>query len=565
MAQSSESKSSLANPAIAQKSLEGIFSQLVDKFFDSRFKFQPNTATILGFHQYDSLAPDLCQASIKDEIASLRSLEKQFAGLESSNLAAQSRIDRQLICSQINARLLELEDIRDWEKNPDKYSALAGSMIYDLVCRDFAPMPERLASVISREKKIESILEAGKANLKNPARVYSEIALEQLPGIIDFFQNSLVERFKPVADKKLQAEFQATNNAVISQLKDYKKFLQQDLLPRSKNNFALGADHFARKLLFEEMVDTSLDQLLADGEAELKRLQKEFIKTAAEIDPSRSAREVFSDAARDHTAPEQLVSSVKSVLNQLRTFCLDKNIVTIPSDDRIEVLETPPFMRALTLASLDAPGPFEQKARDAYYYVTLPEPGWKPAQIEEHMHSFSKTDIINTSVHEAFPGHFVQWLWERQAPSKTTRILESDSNVEGWAHYCEQMMIEEGLENGDRNLKLTMLHDALLRCCRYIVSIKLHTLGMTMEEGTSFFIKEGYQEKSNAEREVKRGTADPTYLVYTLGKLQLLALKDDYKRMKGSQFNIKDFHDRILATGAPPVKIIRRILMEGKN
>ena len=509
------------------------------------------------------MAPDHSAAGIKAEVEELKSFQKQFDALNASGFSAQSKIDLQLIKSQIKATLLDLEDIRTWEKNPDIYSSHASSMVYDLMSRDFAPLPERLKSVIAREKKIGAMLKAGKANLKNPPKIYTEIAIEQIPGIIDLFQNSVTEKFKSITDKDLQAEFQASNNQVIAELKDYQHFLKDELLPKSNGTFALGEDNYKKKLLYEEMEDSSIDELLARGEAEMKRLQQEFIKTAKEINPDKSATEVFTAISSNHTTPDKLVSSVQAVLNSLRDYCINKNIITIPSKDMLTVAETPPFMRALTFASMDAPGAFEQKAKEAYYYVTLPEPDWKADRVEEHMRAFSKYDLINTSVHEAFPGHFVQGLWDRQAPSKTVKIIGCNSNIEGWAHYCEQMMIEEGLENGDKNLKMTMIHDALLRGARYIVGIKMHTRGMTMGEGINFFVKEGYQEKANAERETKRGTSDPTYLVYTLGKLQLIALRDDYKKLKGSDFTIKDFHDRVMATGAPPVKIIRQVIMGG--
>lgn len=540
---------------------ETVFGQLVDKFFDFVFKCNPDSATVLGFHQYDQLALDPSSKTINAQINELKSFQKQFAELKIEKLSAQSKIDLALIQSHIKAQLLDLEEIEGWKRNPDYYSSHSSSMIYDLISRDFAPLPERLKSVIAREKKIPEILKSGKSNLKNPPKIYTEIAIEQLPGIIDLFKNSVTEKFKSVTDKNLEQEFQKTNQEVIAALQDYEKFLKEQVLPNSVPNFALGKDFYAKKLLYEEMEDESIDKLLERGEAELKRLQQEFISTAKEIDPNKSASEVFTSISSDHTSPDKLLSSVSGVLNQLKDYCVNKNIITIPTQDNLQVEETPPFMRALTFAAMDAPGPFEAKAKEAYYYVTLPEKDWKPERIEEHMRAFCKYDLFNTSVHEAFPGHYVQGLWNRTAPSKTSKILGCNSNVEGWAHYCEQMMVEQGLENNDNKLKMDMLHDALLRCCRYIVGIRMHTRGMTLDEGIKFFINEGYQEKANAEREAKRGTMDPTYLVYTLGKLQLIALRDDYKKLKGNEFSLKDFHDRIMATGTPPVKIIRQILM----
>ena len=539
------------------------FDQLSEKYFESLFHNDPDAATVMGIHTYDNLAPDYSAGGIAEKIASFKSYLKEFESLSPDSLSPQGRIDRQLIISDIKSHLLMSDELRAWEKNPDMYSSDSSSMIYNLMTRDFAPLPDRLKSVIAREKMIPSMLRAGKANVKNPPRIYTEIALSQLPGIIDFFTVSVPEKFKSVSDKDLQNEFTRVNADVIAQLKDYQKYLQDDLLPKSNGTFAFGADIYSKKLLYDEMVDAPLDKVLADGESELKRLQKEFVETAKAIDPTKTPLEVFVSISSEHPAPEKLISSVSGVLNMLKTYCSEKNIVTVPQEDDLKVGETPPFARALSFASMDSPGPFE-KAKEAYYYVTLPEADWTAERTEEHMRSFCTQDLLNTSVHEAFPGHYLQGLWNRNSPSKTTKILSSNSNVEGWAHYCEQMMVEEGLQNNDPKLKLTMLHDALLRCCRYIVGIRMHTKGMTMQQAIDFFVKEGYMEKANAERETKRGTMDATYLVYTLGKLQILELREDYKKAKGANYSLKDFHDRFLATGCPPVKIIREIML-GSN
>ncbi len=543
---------------------EAVLAELIDKYLEAGFKRSPNSATVLGFHQYDSMAPDLSASAIKSEIDELKDFQKKFDELKTDSLSQRSKIDLQLIKSKIKAELLELEDVKNWERNPDFYSSRASSIVYDLISRDFAPLTERMRSVIAREKKIGAMLDAGKANLKNPPRIYTEVAIEQLPGIIDLFKNSVTEKFKSVTDKELKSEFESSNTEVIKQLSEYLQFLKKDLLPKSNGNFALGEDFYKKKLLYEEMEDTPLDQLLSMGQAELKRLQQEFISTAKEIDPTKTPLEVFTAISSDHPSPSSLVGSVSGVLKKLQDFCSEKNIITIPAESNLQVQETPAFMRALTFAAMDAPGPFEQKAKEAYYYVTLPEADWKPERVEEHMRAFCKYDLLNTSVHEAFPGHYVQGLWQRKAPSKIAKIIDCGSNVEGWAHYCEQMMVEQGLENGDKKLKMVMIHDALLRCCRYIVGISMHTKGMSMDEGIKFFVNEGYQEKANAERETKRGTMDPTYLVYTLGKLQIIALRDDYKKLKGAEFSLKDFHNKIMETGAPPIKIIRQIIM-GNN
>lgn len=538
-----------------------IFSDLANKYFEQLFKRDPNWGTEIGLHEYDMLAPDLSATAVGEEILELKESKKVFADLKASELSAQAQIDLRLITSHINSRLLSLEEMKDWQNDPGSYPSTVNAMIFELMKRDFAPLETRLKAVIAREKRAAAILSAGKQNLKNPPKIYCEIALEQMPGIINFFKNDVGECFKSVTDKALQDEFKSVNSELIESLESYGKWLKESLLAKSRSDFAIGKDFYAKKILYDEMVDTPLDKLLADGYTELKRLQKEFVATAKRIDPKKSAAEVMTAVSSEHPAPSKLISSTQEMLQSLKDFCVEKKIVTIPSPTDLTVAETPPFKRALSFASMDTPGPFETKATKAYYFVTLPEADWPAERVEEHMRAYCNYDLINTSVHEAYPGHYVQGLWDKKAPSKTTKILGCGSNIEGWAHYTEQMMVEEGLNKGDDKLQLIMWHDALLRCCRYIVGISMHTEGMSMERGIEFFMKEGYQEKANAERETKRGTMSPTYLIYTLGKLQILSLRDDYKKLKGKDFSLQDFHDRFLATGRPPVKVIREIIM----
>lgn len=538
------------------------FANLVDKYFDSAFKRDPNWATGLGFHECDDLAPDLSAKAIAEEIQEIKDFQQKFAEIKPETLGKQSRIDHALILSNMKSRLLSLDEIKEWQKNPDEYSSTVNSMIFGLMKRDFAPLADRLKLVIAREKKVKDILQAGKDNVKNPPRIYTQITIEQMPGIIGFFESAVPECFKSVTEKNLQEEFEATNKAVIAALKDYDSFLRDELLPKSNGSFPIGKEFYAKKLLYDQMVEIPIDQLLSSGYEELKRLQNEFEQTAKEIDPTKSPAEVMLSVSRDHPTPDKLISSTAGVLDQLKEFCIKNNIVTIPAKTNLQVAETPPFKRALSWASMDSPGPFECKATEAYYNVTVPEKDWSSERTEEHMRAFCRYDLINTSVHEAYPGHYVQGLFDRSAPSKTTKIIGCGSNIEGWAHYCEQMMVKQGLDNNNSKLKLIMLHDALLRCCRYIVGISMHTKGMTMDEGITFFMKEGYQEHTNAERETKRGTMSPTYLIYTLGKMQIMALRDDYKKARGAEFTLKDFHDRFLATGRPPVKIIRDVILE---
>ena len=529
--------------------------QQADRFFDDvYFKFNPTTGTSTGFHQYDALLEDYSKAGIDSQIQVLHRAEKQFSALPEDP-------DRDLILNYIRATLLNLEQVRPWEKNPDIYSSGVTNSTFVIMSRTFAPASDRLQSVIARERQFPAVFAAARANLRNPPRIYTEIAIEQLPGIISFFKNDVPTAFKQVTDAKLLGEFHQSNDLAIELLTQYQDFLKNDVLARSHGDFRLGADLYSKKLLYEEMVDLPLDKLLAIGMADLRRNQEAFQRTAAKINPSKTPQQILEEATRDHPTPDHLLQSFRDVLGGLKDYIMAKHIVTIPSPVLPMLEETPPFMRALTVASMDTPGPYEKVAKEAFFNVTLPEPSWTPKEVEEHMEGFNRGTIISTAVHEAYPGHYVQFLWMQTIPSKVRKLLGANTNAEGWAHYCEQMMLDEGYGNGDLKLRLGQLQDALLRDARYIVGIEMHTGHMTYEQGIDFFVKEGYQTRTNGERETKRGTSDPTYLYYTLGKLEIMKLRADYKKKRGSAFTLEEFHDRFMREGTPPIKIVRKAML----
>ncbi len=532
------------------------FDQLVDAYFDSSFKFHPSDATSAGFHQYDVKLEDFAPASMTAEIADLKSFLAKFQAAQPKDETSQG--DREIILGAIQSRLLELETIKMWEKDPNVYTDKATYAVFLLMVRNFAPQEERLKSVIAREREIPKVFEEAQKNLKNPPRIYLDVALQQLPGTIGFFRKDVPEAFSAVKDPKLLAEFKAVNQSAIDSLNRYQSFLQK--LP-ANGDFRIGADNYSKKLLYEEMVDTPLDRLLDIGYADLHRNQERLKQVAAQIDPKRSPQEILDELRKDHPAADQLIPTFRSVLGGLRQFIEEKQIITIPSQVLPIVEETPPFQRALTTASMDTPGAYETKATEALFNVTPVEKSWSADKVEDWMRGFNRGTIISTAIHEAYPGHYVQFLWVQEAPSKARKLLYAGTNAEGWAHYCEQMMLDEGYGNGDPKLRIGQIIDALLRDSRYIAGIQMHTGRMTLEQARKFFVEEGYQTPSMAEVESKRGTSDPTYLMYTLGKLQIMKLREDYKTMKGDKFNLKDFHDQFMRQGAVPLKIIRKAML----
>jgi uncharacterized protein (DUF885 family) len=555
------------------------FSKLADRYFDEYyFKYNPSQGTASGFHQYDDQLEDYSRASIDRQIALLKKFKVEFAGhslpAKATDAQVAEWIDLTLIQHDIDSHLLALENIRFWENNPDQYSGGVTNSIFVIMARTFAPPEQRLKSVIAREKQIPAVFEAARQNLKNPPPIFVDVALEQIPGIVSFFQKDVPDAFKDVKDQKLLDEFHATNQKVMDALNQYHDWLEKDLKPGAHGDFRIGAANFSKKLLYDEDVDIPLPRLLEIGMANLRKNQAEFKAVANKIDPNKTPQQILEELEKDHPAPDKLLQTFRDTLTGLRDFLDQHHIIGMPSQVLPIVEETPPFERALTFASMDTPGPFEKVAKEAFFNVTLPEPNWKPEQVEEHMAGFNRGTIISTAVHEVYPGHYTQFLWVPSAPSKVRKLLGCSSNAEGWAHYSEQMMLDEGYgrtpgteaahDTAFLKLRLGQLQDALLRNARFIVGIQMHTGKMTMAQSIDFFVKEGYQTRANGTRETKRGTSDPTYLYYTLGKLEILKLREDYKKKVGSDFSLEKFHTELLKQGFPPIKLVRR-LMIGNN
>jgi uncharacterized protein (DUF885 family) len=550
---------------------DAALSALADDYFDSfYFPSNPTAATTAGIHRYDDQLEDYSRAGVDRQIKALRAYQVRFEAIDASGLSERVRGDRELLLASIRGSLLELETVRPWQKNPDSYSSGISNSAFVIMERNFASPEERLRLLIARERAMPAALQAAHGNLRNPPEIYTRIAIEQLPGIIDFFQQDLPAAFAQAHDPALQSRFRAVNGQVLAALKGYEHWLRLQVLPHSHGDFRLGASTFSAKLLDDEMVDTPLDQLLEIGRADLRRNQAQFNRIALELEPDKNARQVLAELAADHPDPKMLLDSFRARLDGLVGFIKSHHIVTIPAGAQPLLRETPPFLRATTFASMDTPGAFESVAREAYFYVTLPEPGWDAQHVEGFMAQFNFPVISNVAVHEAYPGHYVQFLWMHGIDDRVRKLIGANSNAEGWAHYCEQMMLDEGFgqpgagardEREAKFLRLGQLQDALLRDARFIVGISMHTGRMSMQQAVDFFVTEGYQSREVGEVETKRGTADPTYLYYTLGKLQILKLRADLQAREGSDFKLGQFHDAFMRQGFPPIKLVRRALL----
>ena len=531
------------------------FNSLVDRYFDEYFRLNPTAATASGFHHpYDSQLEDYSSEAFQKRIDLSKRYLPEFAKFPQTD-------DRDLVVAHLKADLVNLEQLHEQTRNPDNYSSGVTSSVFTLISRKFAPPDERLRDVISREQQIPKVLADARKALQNPPKIYTEVALEQLSGNVSFFANDVPSAFKDVKDQHLLSQFHKVNATAIDALNDYGKWMKTDLLPRSNGDFRIGSDAFHKKLIYEEMVDLSLDRLLEIGYADLKKNQAALTAVLKKIDPAATPQQVMDRLDKDHPPPDQLLQSFRDTFNGLISFINSHRIITIPSDTRPILEETPPFMRALTTASMDTPGPYEKIATQAFFNVTLPEKNWSAERTRQFMTAFNRGTINSTAIHEAFPGHFVQLLYFQRVPSKVRKLIWANSNVEGWAHYTEQMMLDEGFANGSSELRAGQLKDALLRDCRYIVGLKMHSGQMSFEQGIQFFMHEGFMSHAYAELETKRGTSDPTYMYYTLGKLEILKLREDYKKKQGANFSLEKFHNEFMRQGGVPIKLIRHSML----
>jgi uncharacterized protein (DUF885 family) len=548
------------------------FTHAADEYFDQvYFPYQPSQGTMVGYHQYDAKLEDLSQPTLNAQTAALKKFEKRFQQMrDKASFNAETRGDCDLVLGNIRSTLLTLETIRPWENNPDYYTTLATNGVFTIMERRFAAPDLRLRSVVARERQIPELLNQARLNLRNPPRIHVEIAIEQLPDNIHFFESDVPAAFTDAKDAALKEEFSHTNSEAIASLRSFLNWIKTDLLERSNGDFRIGAETFSKKLQYEEMVDLPLDKLLEVGWADLHKNQEQFRRVAKDLEPDKDPKAVLEELGAMHPAPDKLLQTFASTFDGLLAFIRSHHIVTVPSDIRPTVEETPPFMRATTFASMDTPGPYEKHATEAYFNVTLPDPSMTPDEVEGFMHSFNIGTVVSTAVHEAYPGHYVQFLWVPQARSRVRKLLGANTNAEGWAHYCEQMMLDEGYGQPGQGakdareaefLRLGQLQDALLRNARFIVGIELHTGKMTFDEAVDFFQKEGYQSKVSALVETKRGTSDPTYLYYTLGKLEIMKLREDLRKRQGAAFSLQEFHDSFLREGFPPIKIVREALL----
>ena len=552
---------------------EGVAEEYIKGYLAAR----PLLAVSLGFHEYDGKTADYSRLALDAELTRLRRFDDRLKKFDLDKLSQRQAVDLRILQAAIKREIFERQDMVAFERNPMVYARAADVNVY--MKRNFAALEDRVHSVVLIELQIPNVLIAAKTNL-DPVlpKPYVELGIQIARGSADFMRKNLVEAVKDLKDDRIKAEFQDANRKAAAALTDYAAWLEREKLPKASADFALGEEKYHRMLAETEMVDLPPDKVLELGLAKLKEEQDAFTAAARTIDPDKPALEVFQQIQSEHPTPESLVPDVAKNLEGIRKYVSSRKLVAIPSEVRAQVRETPQYRRATSFASMDTPGPFEKRATEAFYYVTPTEVEWPEKQKNEWLTSFNyyTSDIV--SIHEAYPGHYVQFLkLNASSASKVEKIFGSYAFVEGWAHYCEKMMVDEGYGSATSGTpseeevkraakyRLAQADEALLRLCRLCVSIKMHTQNMTVEEATKFFQDNCYYEEKPARAEAMRGTFDPGYLNYTLGKLQILKLRYDYQAQQGDEFSLQKFHNELLSHGMPPIRLLREIMLKDKS
>jgi uncharacterized protein (DUF885 family) len=536
----------------------------VDEYLSYLYEVHPTNATFDGVHLHDDLLEDLGRHAVDAQIRELGAFARRLAAIDPARLTDTERVERPALDANIRARLFELESVRTWERNPQHYGDIVATSLAGQALFAYAPLAERARRVVSKLRQVPRLMQAARDNIKDPPGIFIKVGLESLRGTLRFINDDLPRAFGRLDDLHILGDLADASTEAAAAIEGYADYLERELAPRAKGSFRLGAEKFVQKLRLDEGLALGSERLLDLAMRELRTTQDEFRRVASRLnggDPLAA----WAKAKQNHPAAGQLVPVAQQQLQELEEFINRNGIITIPPGEPVSVAPTPRFYR-WTFASMWTPGPFEAKPMQAFYYITDVDPAWPAERQDEHLRDFNYGALWAISIHEVFPGHFLHYQHLRQVESKLRKsiLFSSAAFVEGWAHYCEQMMIDEGFRKKDPTVRLGQLAEALIRLCRFVVGVRLHCEDMSVEQGVRFFREEAFLEEGSARREAERGTFDPSYIVYSLGKLMVLKLREDYKAAQGSKYSLRQFHDTLLANGTVPFWL-HRTLMLGEN
>ena len=473
---------------------------------------------------------------------------------------ADESLSRRLLELLLRREHFSLTESRPLANNPMRQVGYLNVSGY--LQRDYAPLPDRIRSATQVLEQVPEFLEVLDGALtEDPGRPVLDMSIEAYAGMASFYRVDLGKTAGDVTDGPIVAAFNNAREAAATALD---RFVQRlgHIREASNPGFAIGAERYSKMLLFGEGLGVDLSEVEALGQANLESNLEQLTQLAEVIGPGRQVSDIVSDIGRNHPSATALIPETQDMLEEIRRAVIDLDLISVPSEDRCRVIETPTYMR-YAFAAMDSPGALETNATESFYYVTPVEVDWTPQQQEEWLANFNYDTLRIISVHEVYPGHFVHHLHNRYGRDLPliNRVANSYAFTEGWAHYAEQMILETDYAPNQPTLRFTQLLEALVRNCRYLCSLRMHTQDMPVEDATRFFMENAFMGELPARREAMRGTFDPGYLNYTLGKLMILKLREDFRRELGASYSLKRFHDRLLSYGAPPIPFLRHVML----
>src|SRR5262245_6610631 len=554
-----------------QRSAAPRFASVVDEYLDRFARRHPSIAAGNGIHTYDGTLEDFSASAIAAEVAWLREFRSRLDAIDLGPLTPDERVDHRILQGIVDGWLLDLDTVKTWTQNPMIYASAISDGVHNLMTMESSPASSRMAQAATKLKAVPALLTAARANLQTPPRVFVERAVVMFRGASDLIAHDVPLAFANVTDAAQQQTLKSAADDARKAIDEYVAELETNVMPHATGAYALGTAAVEARYRAEELIDTPAAGMAAIGERELRKLQADFEATAARVDPSRpgrSAIEVWRDVLDDHPRRGELAAAAQKTVDELFAFIRERRLVELPEGERVVVAAAPPY--DLGLASMHSSPPLEPHPVKSYYYVTDAQADWPIERQNAWLQKFNYPTLADISAHEVAPGHYVHSLFMRRTPGKIRRIWiglnpfpQPSSGQDGWAHYAEQLISDEGFKRDDPRYRLAQISEALTRICRLIVGLRLHSGEWTIDQAAQFFEREAHLPAPAARQEATRGTYDPTYGGYFLGKLAAFKLRRDYQAARGSAFELREFHERVMSNGIAPWWAHRQLLLPG--
>jgi hypothetical protein len=544
------------------------FAEFVDRYLDDFARRHPSIAAGNGLHQHDDRLDDFTAAGIAEEIVALKRDAGTLAAFDTTALTPDERVDRTILAGIIDGWLLEQETLQNWKRNPMLYASALSDGVHNLMSMESDPAPVRMRRIISKLSQLPTLLDAARANLDNPPRLLAERGAAMMGGAVQMLGRDLDLAFASDSNVALRDSLRRAADAAIPLISAHVDWLNTTIVPSANGEIAIGGENIERRYRGEDMIDLPLSKLLEIGERELAITQDQFRSTAKQLDPGKPALEVWLKVRKSHPQPGGVVAATRETVDSLTAFVIARNIASVPPDERVIVEPALPF--SLGFASMHASPPMEKTPVKSIYRITEPPLDMPKAEADAWLERYNYASLENTSAHEAMPGHWLHSVYMRKTPGKVRRIWiglnpfpQPSSGQDGWAHYAEQMVLDEGFANNDPKYRLAQLSDALTRICRLLSGIRVHTKEWSLQDAQRCFEEDAYVAAPAAKREAERAVYDPTYGGYFLGKRGIIKLREDMMAKMGTQFDLREFHERIMSNGIAPIRAHRMLMLPG--